>query len=118
VPPEYLTRQVWARWDGRTVHVFNHESEQIACHLRQESGRFSKNDRHIPRQKRSGVERAATAILDRFPESAELITITGKSYRLRNRSDAKADGGDSVTGNDPTTGKKQGKHKPCDDQAA
>ena len=28
---------------------------------------------------------AATAILDRFLESAEVITITGKSYRLRNR---------------------------------
>jgi DNA replication protein DnaC len=30
---------------------------------------------------------AATAILDRFLEHAELITITGKSYRLRNRAD-------------------------------
>jgi DNA replication protein DnaC len=28
---------------------------------------------------------AATAILDRFLENAEIITITGKSYRLRNR---------------------------------
>jgi len=61
---------------------------------------------------------AATAILDRFLESAELITITGKSYRLRNRSDAKADGSDSQAGNDPTTGPKRGKRKPCDDQAA
>jgi DNA replication protein DnaC len=29
---------------------------------------------------------AATAILDRFLHNAEVITITGKSYRLRNRS--------------------------------
>ncbi len=28
---------------------------------------------------------SATAILDRFLEAAELITITGKSYRMRNR---------------------------------
>ncbi len=29
---------------------------------------------------------AATAILDRFLHNAEVITITGRSYRLRNRS--------------------------------
>ena len=28
---------------------------------------------------------SATAILDRFLHHAELVTITGKSYRLRNR---------------------------------
>lgn len=28
---------------------------------------------------------SATAILDRFLQHAEIITITGKSYRLRNR---------------------------------
>jgi DNA replication protein DnaC len=31
---------------------------------------------------------AATAILDRFLQNAEIITITGKSYRLRNKSAA------------------------------
>jgi DNA replication protein DnaC len=35
----------------------------------------------------------ATAILDRFLHHAELVTITGKSYRLRNQ----AAGGDNVT---------------------
>ena len=29
---------------------------------------------------------SATAILDRFLHHAEVITITGKSYRLRNKS--------------------------------
>lgn len=29
---------------------------------------------------------SATAILDRFLHHAEIITITGKSYRLRNKS--------------------------------
>jgi len=33
---------------------------------------------------------SATAILDRFLHHAEVITITGKSYRLRNRTAAKA----------------------------
>jgi len=32
---------------------------------------------------------AATAILDRFLHHAEVITITGKSYRLRNKEPAK-----------------------------
>ncbi len=30
---------------------------------------------------------SATAILDRFLHHAEIITITGKSYRLRNKSE-------------------------------
>jgi DNA replication protein DnaC len=38
---------------------------------------------------------AATAILDRFLHHAELIQITGKSYRLRNRASSKSDAGDT-----------------------
>lgn len=34
---------------------------------------------------------AATAILDRFLEHAEIIQITGQSYRLRNRTKEKTD---------------------------
>lgn len=63
VPPEYLTREVWVRWDGRTVRVFNHRFEQVTCHVQQEPGRFSTNDKHIPQQKRSGVEKGATYLL-------------------------------------------------------
>ena len=33
---------------------------------------------------------SATAILDRFLQHAEIVTITGKSYRLRNRACKKA----------------------------
>ena len=40
VPPEYLGRRVWARWDGRLVRIFNHRFEQIAVHLRREPGRL------------------------------------------------------------------------------
>jgi len=35
--------------------------------------------------------RSATAILDRFLHHAELITITGKSYRLRNKTAQKTE---------------------------
>jgi transposase len=71
VPPEYLGRQVWARWDGRTVRVFNHRFEQIAYHLQLEAGQFSTNDQHIPRQKRSGIEQGATKLLRKI----ELIGV-------------------------------------------
>ncbi|NIO76199.1 MAG: IS21 family transposase, partial [Armatimonadetes bacterium] len=40
VPPEYLGREVWARWDSRLVRIYNHRFEQIAAHSRVEPGRF------------------------------------------------------------------------------
>ena len=40
-PPEYLGRELWARWDGHTVRLFNPRMEQIAFHVQQEPGRFS-----------------------------------------------------------------------------
>ncbi len=45
----------------------------------------------------------ATAILDRFLHHAEIITISGKSYRLASR------GGDSKPAKAPTGSKKNGK---------
>lgn len=65
VPPEYLGRQVWVRWDGRLVRVFNHRFEQIAVHAQEEPGRFSTQGRHIPQQKRSGIEQGAHYLLAR-----------------------------------------------------
>ena len=65
VPPEYVSRSVWVRWDGRLVRVFNHRFEQIAVHARREPGRFSTQDQHIPHQKRSGIERGAAYHLNK-----------------------------------------------------
>jgi len=65
VPPEYLGRSVWARWDSHVVRIFNARFEQICLHARHEPGRFSTQDRHIPREKRSGIERGATWLLDK-----------------------------------------------------
>jgi transposase len=42
VPPEYIGRAVWARWDGRTVRILNERLEQIAMHTRLEPGQFSR----------------------------------------------------------------------------
>jgi hypothetical protein len=63
VPPEYLSRRVWARWDGRLVRVFNDKWEQIAVHARHEPGRFSTATQHITSRKVSGVERGAAWLL-------------------------------------------------------
>jgi hypothetical protein len=63
VPPEYLGRTVWVRWDARLVRIFNARFEQIALHLRHEQGRFSTDANHIPREKINGLERGAAYLL-------------------------------------------------------
>jgi hypothetical protein len=63
VPPEYLARTVWVRWDGRLVRIFNSRFEQIAIHARQPAGKFSTQRSHIADEKISGVERGATWLL-------------------------------------------------------
>jgi transposase len=65
VPPEYLARQVWVRWDGRLVRIFNERMQPIAVHTRQEPGRFSTPSRYIASEKISAVERGAAWLLDR-----------------------------------------------------
>jgi transposase len=63
VPPEYLGRTVWVRWDAKLVHVFNHRLQQIAVHTRHEAGRFSTQSGHIPQEKVNGIERGAKWLL-------------------------------------------------------
>jgi len=65
VPPEYVQRTVWVRWDGRLVRIFNKRMEQVAVHAQQEPGRFSTKDEHIHARKFSKVERGATWLLQR-----------------------------------------------------
>lgn len=66
VPPEYLGRTVWARWDARLVRVFNHRFEQIAIHPRREPGRFSTQGEHLHPRKISGLERGAAYLLSKL----------------------------------------------------
>ena len=47
VPPEFLGRKVWVRWDARLVRIFNAKMEQIALHARQEPGKFSTQNSHL-----------------------------------------------------------------------
>ncbi len=61
VPPEYVGRSVWVRWDARTVRVFNHRFEQITFHARRDNGsRFNTLNGHIPQAKRHGTEKGVT----------------------------------------------------------
>jgi hypothetical protein len=46
VPPEYVRRGVWARWDVKMVRVFNERMEAIAVHVRQEPGKFKTDPAH------------------------------------------------------------------------
>jgi transposase len=66
VPPEYLAREVWVRWDGRMVRIFNERMQQIAVHTRQERGRFSTPSQYIAAEKITGVERGTAWLLDRI----------------------------------------------------
>lgn len=65
VPPEYLSREVWVRWDSHVIRIFNSRFEQICIHARQEPGRFSTHDRHIHDRKRSGIERGTAYNLNK-----------------------------------------------------
>ncbi len=63
VPPEYLGRELWVRYDSRLVRIYNDRFEQIATHSRIRPGRFRTNRRHIPDEKISAVERGADYLL-------------------------------------------------------
>jgi hypothetical protein len=80
VPPEYLARRVWVRWDARMVRVFNDRMEQVAAHARHEPGRFSTQPVHLASEKVSGVERGAAWHLARVrrlgPESTRWAEAT------------------------------------------
>lgn len=66
VPPEYLSRSVWVRWDSRLVRIFNQRFEQIAVHVWHEPGRFSTHAQHIAAEKISAVERGTVWLLGRI----------------------------------------------------
>lgn len=65
VPPEFLGREVWVRWDGRVVRIFDSRMRQIALHAQQEPGRFSTQQNHIAAEKFNSVERGAAWLIER-----------------------------------------------------
>ena len=65
VPPEYTGHQVWVRWDGHLVRVFNSRMEQIAVHAQVEEGHFQTQDQHIHSHKISEVEKGTVWLMRR-----------------------------------------------------
>jgi len=63
VPPEYLGRALWVRWDARLVRVLNDRLEVICTHAKQPEGKFSTHREHIAAEKISPVERGTDWLL-------------------------------------------------------
>jgi len=66
VPPEYCTKRVWVRWDGRLVRIFNKSMKQIAVHAQVAAGGFGTDSAHIHSKKFSKVELGADKMLKRI----------------------------------------------------
>jgi transposase len=65
VPPEYVGRQVWVRWEARLIRVFNHRNEPIAVHVRTEPGKFATDPQHAHSPYQRIVQQSVDYLLDR-----------------------------------------------------
>lgn len=65
VPEEYCGREVWARWNNRTVRVFNMRFMEIAFHTKKEPGKFSDIKEFISEKRISAMERGNKWIIER-----------------------------------------------------
>jgi hypothetical protein len=65
LPPEYLGQEVWARWDGRLVRLFDQKMRPIAVHVQLPPGRFSTQNAHLVPEKISSIERGTGWLLNR-----------------------------------------------------
>ena len=77
VPPEYLGRSVWVRWDARLVRIFNQRMEQLAVHLKREPGRFSTLAEHLASEKISAVEHGTQWLLQQAERSGSAVGQLG-----------------------------------------
>jgi transposase len=65
VPPEYTGRQVWVRWDGHLVRIFNSKMESLVVHVQVEPGTFQTKEEHLHSKKISQVEQGVVSLLRR-----------------------------------------------------
>jgi transposase len=65
VPPEYVGRTVWVRWEPRLVRVFNQRRESIALHARVEPGQFATDQHHVRSPYRHRIQQSLEYLLDR-----------------------------------------------------
>jgi transposase len=76
VPPEYVGREVWARWDGHLVRIYDSRMKQLTVHVQGPPGTFHTLPEHIHTKKISSVERGAAWLLQR----AELIGPSASAW--------------------------------------
>ena len=76
VPPEYVGRQVWVRWESRLLRVFNQRREVIAVHALAEPGKFTTDPTHLHSPYRRVVQESLEHLLDR----ARLIGVHTGSW--------------------------------------
>lgn len=76
VPPEYVGRQVWARWESRLLRVLNQRREVIAVHALAEPGKFTTDPTHLHSAYRPVVQQGLEHLLDR----ARLIGVHTGSW--------------------------------------
>ena len=67
-PPEYLGQDLWVRWDGRTVRLFDRKMRQVAVHVQQEPGHFATDPLHIHPPKITQIERATQWLLQKIQQ--------------------------------------------------
>ena len=65
VPPEYVGRQVWVRWESRLIRVFNQRREQVALHALAEPGKFTTDPQHLHSPYRRVIQHNLDYLLDR-----------------------------------------------------
>src|SRR5580692_2843341 len=65
VPPEYVGRQVWVRWESRLLRVFNQRREVIAVHVRAEPGKFTTDPTHLHSPHRRVIQQGLDHLLNR-----------------------------------------------------
>jgi transposase len=62
-PPEFVGREVWARWDARTVRLLDGDLHAIAVFARSEQGKFNTKSQHIATEKINSVEKGGAYLL-------------------------------------------------------
>lgn len=65
VPPEYVGRTVWVRWEPKLVRVLNQRREPIALHARAEPGKFATDPHHLHSPHRRVIQHSLDHLLDR-----------------------------------------------------
>lgn len=65
VPPEYVSRRVWVRWDRRLVRIYNPRWELLRSHVRQAAGRFCTHAGDVHPHKIHGLEKGVRHLLAR-----------------------------------------------------